>query len=164
MKLFTKLKEFYYETWNMYRQIGLDKTNKKQFIKTITEECADQKSEFIKKNLKVGDDGESIVYITSVPQEVQNYGQDFVIMDKLNENTYFITDFLKRIVGFNEYVSLPEYYHIEDPSADEVSLTYLVIWRFNPMVDDKLKKKLYGYPIAIGSAIITGICSLFFFL
>ena len=81
MRLFTKLKEFYYETWNMYRQIGLDKTNKKQFIKTITEECADQKSEFIKKNLKVGDDGESIVYITSVPQEVQNYGQDFVIMD-----------------------------------------------------------------------------------
>ena len=108
MRLFTKLKEFYYETWNMYRQIGLDKTNKKQFIKTITEECADQKSEFIKKNLKVADDGESIVYITSVPQEVQNYGQDFVIMDKLNENTYFITDFLKRIVGFNEYVSLPE--------------------------------------------------------
>ena len=49
MRLFSKLREFYYETWNMYRQIGLDKTYKKQFIKTITEECADQKSEFIKK-------------------------------------------------------------------------------------------------------------------
>ena len=31
MRLFTKLREFYYETWNMYRQIGLDKTNKKQW-------------------------------------------------------------------------------------------------------------------------------------
>ena len=85
-------------------------------------------------------------------------------MEGLYENTYFITDFLKRIVGFNEYVSLPEYYHIEDPSADEVSLTYLAIWRFNPMVNDRLKKKLYGYPIAIASAIITGLCSLFLFL
>lgn len=157
MKLFKKIREFYFTTLNMYRQIGLDNKNRKLFTKSITEESEDPKSEFIKKNLKVGEDGESIVYVTQVPQEVQNNGQDFLIMDKLNESTYFITEFLKRMMGFNEYVSLPEYYHIEDPSSDDISLTYLAVWHYNPMIGKSLKRKLYLYPVVIALIIALGV-------
>ena len=40
-------------------------------------------SAFSKANLKPGEDGESLVLVTGVPQEVQTNGQDYLIPDKL---------------------------------------------------------------------------------
>ena len=74
----------------MIRQISLDKKYEKIFLRVIREETADPKSEFVHKNLKLGDDRKSLIYITNVPEQVQQLGQDFMIYDKLNENTYFI--------------------------------------------------------------------------
>ena len=96
MKLFRKIREWYFETLNMYRQIRLDSKNYKLFLRTIREECNDPKSPFVKMNLKLGDDAKSIVYITNIPAELQTTHNDFMIQDKLNENTYFMTEFLKK--------------------------------------------------------------------
>lgn len=158
MKWFDKIKEFYFETINAYRQIGLDKKYRQEFIRVIHEASADRESPFVKQNFKIGDDGESVVLVTSVPVEFQTSGQDYMIMDKLNENTYFSTQFLKTQMGGGEYITVPEFYHVEDPSSDQISLTYLAIWRFNPMVDDKLKRivylKVFGIPLAVVSMIV----------
>lgn len=157
MKWLENLKEFYYETVNAYRQIGLDKKYKKEFVRVIHEASADAESPFVKQNFKIGDDGESVFLVTSVPVEFQTSGQDYLIQDKLNENTYFATQFLKREMGGGEYITIPEFYHVEDPSSEEISLTYLAVWRFNPMVDDKLKPKIYmkvfGIPLAVVAAV-----------
>ena len=116
MSIFKKIRETYFETVNMLQQIRQDKEYFKIFVRTINEECADPKSEFVKMGLKVGDDGESIVYLTGVPEEFQSSGRDYMILDKLNENTYFVTDFLKKIWRGDNYISVPEFYHIEDPA------------------------------------------------
>jgi hypothetical protein len=58
---------------------------------------------------------------------------------------------------FNDYVSgIPSFFHIEDPTADDISLTYLAIWDFVPMIDSKLKKKLIIWPVC-GLIFILGI-------
>ena len=153
MKLFRKIREWYFETLNMYRQIRLDSKNYKLFLRTIREECNDPKSPFVKMNLKLGDDAKSIVYITNIPAELQTTHNDFMIQDKLNENTYFMTEFLKKDAGFSFYISLPEYYHIEDPSSDDISVLYLAAWHFNPIVPKSMKVKalswLYGSIVAL---------------
>lgn len=154
--LFYKIREKYYETLNMFRQIRLDKKYERMFLRVIREETADPRSEFVTKwNLKLGDDRQSIIYITNVPLEVQQLHQDFLIQDKLNENTYFVTDFIEKACHLHNYIGQPEYYHIEDPSAksDEVSLMYLAEWRFHPMIDSNMKRRLYTTVAGIGAAL-----------
>ena len=163
MKLFRVLRDKYQQAGDFFRQLKLDKHNHELFIKTINEECNDRKSEFVTKyNLRLGDDGESLVLVTKIPVEFQTSGHDYMIADKLNENTYFITEFLKMKAGFFDYITLPEYYHVEDPASNEVSLTYLAVWRFNPMLTKEYIKKvcmkIAGWSIlavvAIASALI----------
>ncbi len=155
--MFKKIKEWYYETLNMYRQISLDRKYRKIFLKTIREELANPKSQFVKMNFKLGEDGESINYVINIPAELQVSGKDFMIMDRLNENTYFLTDFLQKAAGGSNYITAPEFFHIEDPSSDGVSVLYLVVWRFNPIIYTSLKIKalslLYGGIAAIIGAL-----------
>ena len=162
MNVFKKIKEWFINIFNMYRQIMLDNKNHEIFIKTIKSECYDRKSNFVKLGIKLNSDGESLVYVIKIPLEVQSLGQDFMIMDKLNEGSYFITDFLKNQAGFMGYVTLPEYFHIEDPTTDSVSTTYIAVWKFNPMISLSLKKKLYAYPSVILTVIT--ICAVLCFL
>ena len=156
MNIFKKIKEKWYEGINLFRQIALDRKNRKIFLDTIREETADPESDFVKKwNLKLGDDGESLIYLTSVPENFQSSGRDFMIQDKLNENTYFVTEFLKKICQGGEYISLPEYYHIEDPSSSEISLMYLAVWHFSPIIYPSLKYKAIG-GLVVGSTLLIG--------
>ena len=156
MNIFKKIREKWFESINLFRQIALDRKNRKIFLNTIREETADPESDFVKKwNLKLSDDGESLVYITSVPENFQSSGRDFMIQDKLNENTYFVTEFLKKICQGGEYISLPEYFHVEDPSSDDISLTYLAVWHFNPIIYPSLKYKAIGSLVA-GCSVIAG--------
>ena len=62
MTFFRKIREWYYETMNMYRQISLDNKNRKLYLRTVREECIDPQSRFVKMNLKLADDQESLVY------------------------------------------------------------------------------------------------------
>ena len=48
----------------------------------------------------------------------------------------------------------PDYFHIEDPTSDSISLTYLAVWRFNPMIDSATKMKYFGWTIGISAAVI----------
>ena len=82
-----------------------------------------------------------------------------MIQDKLNENTYFVTDFIEKACHLHNYIGRPEYYHIEDPSAksDEVSLMYLAEWRFHPMVSSSMKRKLYSAIGGVCGAIAAGL-------
>lgn len=150
---------------NIVKQIRTDSKYRKEFTETILRECADPKSAFSKMGLKVGEDEESLIQVTAVPEEVQTLGQDYLIQDKLNEATFFTTKVLKEETGLNDYISLPEYFHIEDPSNTRtVSLTYLAIWHFNPMIDDSLKKKVLGTIYGVGTAIAGGLGYLSFVL
>ena len=164
MNIFKKLREFYFETLNMYRQIRLDSKNYKLYLRTIREECADPKSPFVKMNFKLGDDNKTIVYVTSIPAELQSTRNDFMIQDKLNENTYFLTQFLKNEAGFANYISLPEYFHIEDPSSDEISVLYLAAWHFNPIVYRSLKIKALAWMYGTIAAVAGGLGYLAFVL
>ena len=56
MTFFRKIREWYYETMNMYRQISLDNKNRKLYLRTVREECIDPQSRFVKMNLKLADD------------------------------------------------------------------------------------------------------------
>ena len=152
-----RIKERYYETLNMIRQISLDKKYEKVFLRVIREETADPKSEFVHKNLKLGDDRKSLIYITNVPEQVQQLGQDFMIYDKLNENTYFMTEFIEKACHLHNYIGRPEYYHIEDPSSDSVSLMYLAEWRFHPMIDSSMKAKIYAGIGSVCAAVLGGL-------
>lgn len=157
MAFFRKIKEFYYETMNMYRQISLDNKNRKLYLRTVREECIDPQSRFVKMNIKLADDQESLVYVTNIPAELQASRNDFMIQERLNENTYFISEFLRKDAGFANYISLPEYFHIEDPSSDDISVLYLAVWKFNPIVYPSLKRKalaaLYGSITAVAGAL-----------
>ena len=150
---------------NIVKQIRQDSIYRKRFIAAIESQCYDPRSAFVKMGLKPSEDGESLIQIVSVPEEVQLNGQDFVIQDKLNETTFFTTKILRESTDLNDYITVPEYFHVEDPSNDNaVSLTYLAVWHFNPMVSDNLKKKTYAVLSTVGAALIGGIGYLAFIL
>ena len=66
---------------NIVKQIRIDSKYRKRFSQTIESQCYDPRSAFVKMGLKPGDDGESLIQVVSVPEEVQLNGQDFLIQD-----------------------------------------------------------------------------------
>ena len=63
-------------------------------------------------------------------------------MDKLNENAYFVTRYLRDELGFGDNITIPEFYHVEDPSSGKpFSCRYLAVWNYQPVL--KSKKKIY---------------------
>lgn len=142
--IFSKMGDWFREQVNTFRQVRTDSIALDTFMDYIEEECMDRESVFSKLNLKAGEDGQTLVFVTSVSEEVQMNGQDYLIEDKLNENTHFITEEIRRETGLHDYILRPDYFHVEDPSNDRtVSLTYLAVWRFHPLVDESAKKKVY---------------------
>ena len=153
-KIFRDLKDKVLDIISMYKQISLDNKNRKLYEQTLDEEFSDPHSEFVKRNLKRYPDTNDIVYVFRIPVEFQESGQEYMIYDKLNESTYFITEFLRNTVGFGDYITgVPEYFHVEDPASDDISLTYVAFWRFQPMITPKLMKKLIWWPVGIVSAL-----------
>lgn len=150
---------------SLWRQMREDSKCLDKFIDAIEEQCSDRESAFSKANLKPGEDGESLVLVTGVPQEVQTNGQDYLIQDKLDENTFFVTEMIKQETGLNDYILKPDYYHVEDPTNDRtVSLTYLAVWTFSPLVSESEKKSLLTKIYSAGAAIAAGLGWLAFIL
>lgn len=158
MKLFENIKEWVVDIKNIYLQSKLDKRNRELFKQTIQDEYNDRMSEFNKFNLRADNDYTEIGYVIDIPEEYQTRGQEWQIMDKLNENGYFISIYLQDKLGFREYVSEPSYFHIEDPNdTQNVSCSYLATWTYRPILTHKQLKKLYiieGSIIGSISAII----------
>ena len=142
MKFINNIKEFYYNILEQYYIYNNDKKIKKIFDEKIKEELNEKESFFNNYNLRTLNDFKQIVQVIDIPEEYQLKGQQWQIMDKLNENTYFTTKYLKDNLGFGDNVTNPEYYHIEDPSSNTpFSCRYLAIWKYTPVL--KSKKLIY---------------------
>lgn len=142
MGFFNRLVKTYKDVVNIYKQMRLDRILFRRYKELLVDQFSRRDSEFVKIGLRMNDDMETISYTFKIPEEFQTCGQDWMIMDKLNENTHFITEFLKTKAGFQNYITpVPEFYHVEDPSTSDLSLTYIAMWKFNPMIQGSLKTK-----------------------
>lgn len=141
MKLLSKIKENIMNTINVFRQIKLDNEYYKEYIDGMRKESQNMDSEFAKYDLKISDDGKFITFLVTLPEQFAS-ATDYMIYEKLNETTFFITNYLKNNFGFGDYLSLPEYYHLEDPTNPNVASTsYLAQWTFQPMISFEMKNK-----------------------
>lgn len=155
MKLIENIKDWWYKLKEEYHQSSKDKQMKKAFAHIIQEEANDRESFFTLNNLRTTDGFTKVVHVIDIPEEYQLKGQPWQIMDKLNENAYFVTRYLRDELGFGDNVSIPEFYHIEDPSSGKpFSTRYVGIWSYIPVL--KSKKQIYIVN-SIASALIAGI-------
>lgn len=153
MKLIENIKEWLYSYKDEYKQSKKDRIMKKKFHDSIKQEANDRESFFNRNNLRTENDFSEVVQVFDIPEEYQLKGQQWQIMDKLNENSYFVSRYLRDELKFGDNLSQPDYYHIEDPSSGKpFSCKYLAIWTYKPLLQSK--KKIY-----IVNSIIS-ICSL----
>ena len=159
MKLKERIENCWYDIKNQYQQFYKDKKIKKSFDKIIKDESNDRETYFNEYNLRSLNNFKQVVQIIDIPEEYQLKGQQWQIMDKLNENTYFTTKYLRDDLGFGDNVTNPEYYHIEDPSSNTpFSCRYLAIWEYTPVL--KSKKLIYTINTVISTLGIGGIAGL----
>lgn len=162
MGLISNIRDRWFEIQDTYRQYLTDKKAKKRFPKVIKEVAEDRESVFNQYNIRYSDNYKQVVYVITIPEEYQLKGQSWQIMDKLNENSYFISKYLREDLGIGDHLSFPEYYHLEDPSQNDIpSCKYLSIWTYEPV----LKTKKVPYIIntictALAAGIIGGITAL----
>ena len=140
MKLFENIKDWWNSFLDDYHQSSKDKLMQKAFIKVIKEEENDRESFFTANNLRSTDGFTKVVHVIDIPEEYQLKGQPWQIMDKLNENAYFVTRYLRDELGFGDNVTFPEFYHIEDPSSGK-PFSCMAVWNYQPVL--KPKKKIY---------------------
>ena len=142
MKLFENIKDWWNSFLDDYHQSSKDKLMQKAFIKVIKEEENDRESFFTANNLRSTDGFTKVVHVIDIPEEYQLQGQPWQIMDKLNENAYFVTRYLREDLKLGDNVTIPEFYHVEDPSSGKpFSCRYLAVWNYQPVL--KSKKKIY---------------------
>ena len=155
MKLIENIKDWWYSLKEEYHQYSKDKLMQKAFVQVIQEEENDRESFFTANNLRSTDGFTKVVHVIDIPEEYQLQGQPWQIMDKLNENAYFVTRYLRDELGFGDNVTSPEFYHIEDPSSGKpFSTRYFGIWSYTPVL--KSKKRIYIVN-SVASALIAGI-------
>ncbi|WQJ52394.1 MAG: hypothetical protein [phage Lak_Megaphage_RVC_AP4_GC26] len=142
MKLFENIKDWWNSFLDDYHQSSKDKLMQKAFIKVIKEEENDRESFFTANNLRSTDGFTKVVHVIDIPEEYQLKGQPWQIMDKLNEMSYFVSKYLREDLKLGDNVTIPEFYHVEDPSSGKpFSCRYLAIWNYQPVL--KSKKKIY---------------------
>lgn len=166
MKIIEKIKDWWYSLRNEYHQSSKDKLMLKAFVRIIQEEENDRESFFNANNLRSTDGFTKVVHVIDIPEEYQLKGQPWQIMDKLNENAYFVTRYLRDELGFGDNVTSPEFYHIEDPSSGKpFSTRYFGIWSYTPVL--KSKKRIYivnGIISTLIAGIIGGLTALAIFV
>lgn len=142
MKLIENIKDWWYSLKEEYHQYSKDKLMQKAFIQVIKEEENDRESFFTANNLRSTDGFTKVVHVIDIPEEYQLKGQQWQIMDKLNEMSYFVSKYLREDLKLGENVTIPEFYHVEDPSSGKpFSCRYLAVWNYQPVL--KSKKKIY---------------------
>lgn len=142
MKLFENIKDWWNSFLDDYHQSSTDKLIKKAFHKIIQSESNDRNSFFNQSNLRATNNFYEVVQVIDIPEEYQLKGQQWQIMDKLNEMSYFVSKYLRDDLKLGENVTIPEFYHIEDPSSGKpFSCRYLAVWNYQSVL--KSKKKIY---------------------
>ena len=157
MGLITNIKEKWYNIQDKYEQYLSDKKAKKRFPKIIKEVAEDRESIFNQYNVRYSDNYKQVVYVITIPEEYQLRGQSWQIMDKLNENSYFISKYLRENLEIGDNLSMPEYYHIEDPTMNDIpSCKYLSVWTYRPVLESKKVPYIINSVISITSIGIIG--------
>lgn len=142
MKLIENIKDWWYSLKEEYHQYSKDKLMQKAFIQVIKEEENDRESFFTANNLRSTDGFTKVVHVIDIPEEYQLKGQPWQIMDKLNEMSYFVSKYLREDLKLGDNVTIPEFYHVEDPSSGKpFSCRYLAVWNYQPVL--KSKKRIY---------------------
>lgn len=147
--MLSKIKSWFKKIKEQYRLYKEDKENRKLFVETVKAELSSRDSFFSMYNIRVDNDNYyQIIYPINIPKEFQLAGQDWQIKDKLNEISFIVSRYLKTERGYNKNINDPEFYHLEDPSDDKVSTSYIAVWTF----ENQLKSKKTIYTInTIGS-------------
>jgi len=127
------------------KQIQVDNKNLEDFRTFFRTEFADPKSDFNKFNLKLDDDEDTISCIISLPSNFDNMSDAFKYK-KLQELVKPINDYVIIKSSFVEYLSLPEFYLIEDVEDEEPTGNYLAVWKFTPIenIDNETKLTKIG--------------------
>ena len=128
MKLFENIKDWWNSFLDDYHQSSTDKLIKKAFHKIIQSETNDRNSFFNQSNLRATNNFYEVVQVIDIPEEYQLKGQQWQIMDKLNEMSYFVSKYLREDLKLGDNVTIPEFYHVEDPSSGKpFSCRYLAV-------------------------------------
>lgn len=156
-KLFINIKYYWFNIYDQYKQYKKDKKAKKNFPKIIKEAAEDRESIFNQYGLQFYNNYKDVAYVIDIPEEYQLKGQQWQIMDKLNESSYFMSKYLREDLGIGENLSQPEYFHIEDPSSNTpLSCRYLAIWHYADVLENKKIPYIINSIIAIiGISIIS---------
>ncbi len=158
-----KIINWWFNLKEQYKQYYQDKKAKKLFPKVIEEENNDRESLFNQFNLRTTDNFTKVVYVIDIPEEYQLKGQQWQIMDKLNETSFFISKYLRDNLGFKNNIKIPTYYHIEDPTENNpFSCRYLAVWEISPVLESK--KTIYTINSIITTLILTLISSIIYFI
>lgn len=164
IKLFKDIKE----SFKIHRA---NKRNFKEFIQEIQAEKVNTDSTFNSYELILSPDNTKITMVISLPENYAQYPSQHLIDLKLNELAYPVTKYLIYDMNWVEYLKQPQFYHLEDEDTTgivegkDMSLTYLIIWEWEPVEvpDHKWKSKLVALAGA-GISIIGAITSLLLIL
>lgn len=121
----------YIDEWKV---VVSDIRNRRLFKRDIEDEVNTKDSKWHAYKLGVDKDYRRISAVIDVPAHFQISGSDVDIRNKLNELARPITMYLGNELRWGEYLYAPEYYHLEDPSDDSESLTYIAIWTYMPVM------------------------------
>ena len=158
MGLFAKIKDSWYSVQDSYKQYLNDKKAKKRFPKIIKEVAEDRESVFNQYSVKYQNNYKQVIYVITIPEEYQIAGQSWQIMDKLNETSYFISRYLREVLGIGDNLSMPEYFHLEDPSNNDIpSCRYLAMWQYQPVLKSKKIPYIINSSIFVSSIGIIGL-------
>ena len=158
MGLFTKIRDSWYNIQDSYKQYLDDKKAKKRFPKIIKEVAEDRESVFNQYNVKYQNNYKQVIYVITIPEEYQIGGQSWQIMDKLNETSYFISRYLRESLGIGDNLSMPEYFHLEDPSNNSTpSCKYLAMWQYQPVLKSKKIPYIINSGISVSGIGIIGL-------
>lgn len=161
IKLFKNIKE----SLKIHRA---NKQNFKEFIKEMQHEKDNIDSPFNRYELILSPDNTKVTMIVSLPENYAQYPSQRLIDLKLNELAYPVTKYLIYDMNWVEYLKQPQFYHLEDEDTTgivegkDMSLTYLIIWEWEPVEvpDTKWKTKLaalIGASISIIGAVTTSL-------
>jgi len=127
------------------KQIKIDKDNRKQFLIDIEREMADPKSKFNEYRLSMNDDKTAITTIVSIPENFQLAGSDPMKYQKLQEIIRPIYRYINEDINWGQYFEGADFYYIDqydedqkpddDEILEEVSCSYVVEWKYKPVLD-----------------------------
>lgn len=170
MKLKTKFGKRIQQFFNNLKQLKIDRDNRKQFLIDIQQEIADPKSKFNEYRLAVNDNMTAITGVVSIPENFQLAGSDIMKYQKLQEVCMPITRYIATDINWGDYFEAPNFYYIEefdndnkqsDEILETVSCSYVVEWKYAPILDrfPKFKLELASF-IGINSVILGGLVAL----